>query len=445
MHGSGGEAVTKARALFGAGLAGAVLAVWRDLVPQFKSLGPWAFPAEIPFWPGAFARDLLAKYTLGIEGSLIMVAAGAIMGMRVAASMLVGSIIFYGVIGPILVERCIAQPGYRGIVSWVLWPATAMMVASGLLSFALKWRTVLRAFGGLGRLVGAAAESDRADPLAHVEVPASWFIGGTLAAGTACVLLGHWLFGITWWMGILAVLVTFFLSIVAARATGETDITPIGAMGKITQLVYGVVAPANITTNLMTASITSGAASHAADLLTDLKSGYLLGGNPRRQTISQLFGVVAGTIASVPAYLFVVQRDPGRLGSESLPAPSAKVWAGVAELLAKGIDALPSGALVAIAVGAALGIALTLLEEYAPKSWRPWLPSTTGLGIAGVIPAFNAIAMFAGALVAWLFARARPRDAEAYTVPVSSGLIAGESLMGVAIILALEIWKAVVG
>jgi len=445
MHGSGGEAVTKARALFAAGLTGAVVALWRDLVPQFKSLAAWAFPAEIPFWPGAFARDLLAKYTLGIEGSLIMVAAGAIMGMRVAASMLVGSIIFYGVIGPILVERGIAQPGYRGIVSWVLWPATAMMVASGLLSFALKWRTVLRAFGGLGRLVGGAAAADRADPLAHVEVPASWFVGGTLAAGAACVLLGHWLFAISWWMGILAVLVTFFLSIVAARATGETDITPIGAMGKITQLVYGVVAPANITTNLMTASITSGAASHAADLLTDLKSGYLLGGNPRRQTISQLFGVVAGTVASVPAYLFVVQRDPGRLGSESLPAPSAKVWAGVAELLAKGIDALPAGALLAIAVGAALGIALTLLEEFSPPSWRPWLPSTTGLGIAGVIPAFNAIAMFVGALLAWLFARARPRDAEAFTVPVSSGLIAGESLMGVAIILGLEVWKVFAG
>ena len=444
MHGAGGAAVTKARALFAAALLGAGVAVWRDLVAGIKAVAAWAFPAEIPLWPGAFARDLLVKYTLGIEGSLIMVAAGAIMGMRVAASMLVGSIIFYGVIGPMLVERGIAQPGYRGIVSWVLWPATAMMVASGLLSFALRWRTVLRAFGGLGRLVGGAT-ADRADPLAHVEVPASWFIGGTLAAGTACVLLGHWLFAITWWMGILAVLVTFFLSIVAARATGETDITPIGAMGKITQLVYGVVAPANVTTNLMTASITSGAASHAADLLTDLKSGYLLGGNPRRQTISQLFGVVAGTVSSVPAYLFVVQRDPGRLGSESLPAPSAKVWAGVAELLARGIDALPAGALVAIAVGTVLGVGLTLLEEFAPKSWRPWLPSTTGLGIAGVIPAFNAIAMFAGALLAWLFARARPRDAEAFTVPVSSGLIAGESLTGVAIILGLELWKAVAG
>ncbi|NBW97452.1 MAG: OPT family oligopeptide transporter [Planctomycetia bacterium] len=440
MHSEGGEAVAKARSLFGAATLGALVAAGRDLVAAIPAAAAWALPAEMPLGPGAFARDLLAKYTIGIEGSLIMVAAGAIMGMRVAASMLVGSVIFYGVVGPILVTRGIAQPGYRGIVSWVLWPATAMMVTSGLLSFALKWRTVLRAFGGLGKLVSGTAD-DGGDPLAHVEVPASWFIGGVLAAGTACVVLGHWLFDITWWMGILAVLVTFFLSIVAARATGETDITPIGAMGKITQLMYGVVAPQNVTTNLMTASITSGAASHAADLLTDLKSGYLLGGNPRSQTISQLFGVVAGTIVSVPAYLFVVQRAPERLGTEALPAPSAKVWAGVAELLAKGIDSLPKGALAAIAVGAAVGVALTLLEEYAPKPWRPWLPSTTGLGIAGVIPAFNAIAMFAGALVAWLFARARPRDAETFTVPVSSGLIAGESLMGVAIILGLELMR----
>ena len=441
MHSEGGEAVVKARSLFACGIVGAVVAVWRDLVAQVKDLAPYAFPAEIPFWPSAFGRDLLAKYTLGIEGSLIMVAAGAIMGMRVAASMLVGSIIFYGVIGPILVERGIAAPGYRGIVSWVLWPSTAMMVASGLLSFGLKWRTVARAFGGLSRLFGGESTADDDDPLAPIEVPASWFVVGTLAAGTACVILGHYLFGITWWMGILAVLVTFLLSIVAARATGETDITPIGAMGKITQLIYGVVAPSNITTNLMTASITSGAASHAADLLTDLKSGYLLGGNPRKQTISQFFGVLAGTFVSVPAYLFVVQRNPERLGSEALPAPSAKVWAGVAELLAKGIDSLPAGAREAIVVGAVLGIVLTLVEEFGPKSWRPWLPSTTGLGIAGVIPAFNSFAMFAGALAAWLFAKARPQAAETYTVPVSSGLIAGESLMGVAIILALELLK----
>ena len=43
-------------------------------------------------------------------------------------------------------------------------------------------------------------------------------------------------------MGVLAVVLTFFLALIASRATGETDITPTGAMGKITQLVFGVLA-----------------------------------------------------------------------------------------------------------------------------------------------------------------------------------------------------------
>lgn len=441
MHSEGGEAIVKARSLFGAGIIGAIVAFWRDAVAEISSLAKFAIPKEFPLIPGKLGHDLIEKYTIGIEGSLIMVAAGAIMGIRVGLSMLIGSLICYGVIGPILVENGIAKPGYRGIVSWVLWPSTAMMVTGGLLGFALKWRTVIRAFSGLTSIFGGkSAQND--DPLTHVEVPGSWFVWGTGISGLACIVLGHFIFGITWWMGLVAVLVTFLLSIVAARATGETDITPIGAMGKITQLIYGVLAPTNITTNLMTASITSGAASHAADLLTDLKSGHLLGGNPRKQTISQLFGVLAGTIVSVPAYMFVVQRDPSKLGSEALPAPAAKVWAGVAELLAKGIDSLPAGAKEAILIGAALGVVLTLLEEFTPKQYRKWIPSSTGLGIAGVIPAFNAISMFIGALIAWILSKASPQTDEKYTVAVSSGLIAGESLMGVGIILVIEILKA---
>ncbi len=440
MHSHSGDAAGKARSLFAAGVVGALVAAWRDgmaaLPARFHS---FAFPEKFPLFPGVNGRGLLDKYTIGVEGSMIMVAAGAIMGIRVGTSMLVGSVICYGVIGPVLVREAIVEPGYRGIVSWTLWPATAMMVSSGLLSFALRWRTVARAFRGFASVFSGAPSVT--DPLSHVEVPVSWFVVGAGASGLACMVLGHWLFGITWWMGLVAVLVTFLLSIVAARATGETDITPIGAMGKITQLLYGVLAPSSITINLMTASVTSGAASHAADLLTDLKSGYLLGGNPRKQTISQLFGVIAGTVISVPAYLFVVQRAPEKLTSGELPAPAARVWAGVAQLLAKGIDALPLGAVTAIAVGAALGVVLTLLEEFAPVRYRKWLPSTTGLGIAGVIPAFNAISMFSGALLAWCVRRISAQTDEKYTIAVSSGLIAGESLMAVAITLLSELLR----
>jgi uncharacterized oligopeptide transporter (OPT) family protein len=447
MHTAGAEAMAKAKSLFAAGIVGAVVAFWKlGLKPgalwfgektgfhEFgKRLADWELKESFPLFPSEYMRALHKEQTFGFEGSLIMIAAGAIMGIRVGVSLLVGAIIYYGIIGDYLIDYQVLPPD-TSIRSWTLWPATAMMVASGLLSFALRWKTALRAFRGLASVLGRGQKSH--DPLDAVEAPDSWFFGGTLVSGAVCVLLGYYLFGIQWWMGILAVLLTFVLSIVAARSTGETDMTPTGAMGKITQLTYGVIARSEITTNLMTASITAGAASHSADLLTDLKCGYLLGGNPRKQVISQLFGVLAGTLMCVPVYTIVVPLD--ELGGEEWSAPAAIVWAAVAKMMAKGIESLPAGAGYGMAVGAAIGMAITLLEEFSPKRFHKWIPSATGLGLAGVIPAFNSIPMFLGAFLAWLFSKWNKGLSEMYTVPVSSGLIAGESLMGVAIILTMK-------
>jgi uncharacterized oligopeptide transporter (OPT) family protein len=380
-------------------------------------------------------QRLLHRYTLGYEGSLIMVAAGAIMGIRVGVSLLIGAIIYYGPIAYFLYDhKIIEKEGYRGLITWTVWPATAMMVTSGLLAFAMRWRTVLRSFHSLANLF--SGDRGENDPLERIEVPGSWFVLGTALCTVACVILGHLFFAIDWWMSVLAVAMTFLLSIVAARATGETDITPIGAMGKITQLTYGVIAPSNMTTNLMTASITAGAASHSADLLTDLKAGYLLGGNPRKQTISQLFGVLAGTLFSVPVYAVIVSKE--KLESRELPAPAARAWEAVARLLANGIDALPKYALIAMVVGGLLGIVITLAESLLPKKYARWVPSATGLGISGVVPGFNAISMFLGALIAWVIEKGSPKLGEKYTITVSSGLIAGESLMAVGV----KLWDA---
>lgn len=444
MHTSGAQAVRKATALAWGAVVGAVIPLWKDALPLYgnwlaKKIGSpaigdavsrVAFPESIPLFPGG--QPLVEKLTLGFEGSSIMVAAGAIMGIRVGLSLLLGAVFFYGICGPILIEQQITDPGYgrHGINSWTLWPATAMMVTSGLLAFGMRWRTVLRSFRGISTIVTGRTSTDA---LAKIDVPGSWFVLGTTASGLACVVFGAWFFGISWWMGLLAVAVSFLLSIVAARATGETDVTPIGAMGKITQLMFGAVAPSNVQINLMTAGITAGAASHSADLLQDLKSGYLLGGNPRQQTISQLFGVLAGTLMCVPVYMLIVK--PEQLGGSEMPAPAAKVWAGVAEVLKGGFDQLPAGAKSAILWGGLAGIVLTLLEEFLPKHYRRFLPSATGLSIAGVVPAFNSISMFLGALIAWLLSKFSPKINEEYTIAVSSGLIAGESLMGVAVIM----------
>jgi uncharacterized oligopeptide transporter (OPT) family protein len=200
--------------------------------------------------------------------------------------------------------------------------------------------------------------------------------------------------------------------------------------------------PQNITANLMTANVTASIASSSADLLTDLKSGYLLGANPRKQFLAQFAGVFAGTLVAVPGfYLLVPTADV--LGGDKFPAPAAQVWRAVAELLGRGVHSLHPSALWAMAVGGLLGIAITLLERAFPKH-RHLIPSPTGLGLAFVIPAWNSISMFLGALIAWVIAKKRPETADAYTISVASGFIAGESILGVLIAVFGVLWDFVV-
>jgi uncharacterized oligopeptide transporter (OPT) family protein len=249
----------------------------------------------------------------------------------------------------------------------------------------------------------------------------------------------HFAFHVNPLMSLVAVAMTFFLSLVACRATGETDTTPIGAMGKITQLTYGFLAPANTIANLMTACITAGAAGSAADLLTDLKSGYLLGANPRKQFLAQFAGIFVGTAVVVPAFYLLVP-DATILGTDKYPAPAAMVWASVAKLLSNGIESLHPTARMAILIGGLVGAILPLVEAALPKKARAFMPSAMGLGLAMVIPGTNSVSMFLGAGIARIWEKRYALNAKNFLIPISSGLIAGESLVGVAVALLGALW-----
>jgi OPT family oligopeptide transporter len=432
LHAKGEEASDKARAMGIAGLFGALLSFFRD-----KGLKGHTIPGSLPF-PGAIKGYPLEKWTINFDMSALMIAAGAIIGWKISWSLLLGAVINYAVLAPWVSGMGaidMSHLGYSAIVKWSTWAGASIMVTSGLFMFALQWRTVLRAFGGMTNLFHSRPNT-AADPLAHIEVPSSWFLTGTAFAGLGCILVLHFSFQTSWWMGLVAVIMTFFLAVVAARATGESDITPIGAMGKITQLTFGILAPTNMTTNLMTASVTAGAAGSTADLLTDLKSGYLLGANPRQQFLAQFFGIFAGTLVVVPAF-YILVPNASVLGSDQWPAPSAQVWAAVARLLSGGIHSLHHTAQLGMLVGGLVGIVIPLLELSFPKH-RKYIPSAMGLGLSMVIPFYNSLSMFIGGFIAMILEKKNKVFAEKYIVPVSSGIIAGESLMGVGIAL----WNA---
>ena len=128
---------------------------------------------------------------------------------------------------------------FANINRWSVWPGATVLVVAGLMALAFQWRSLGRTFASI--FAGLSGGQREAGPIDHIEIPMRWFAVGFPIAGLLATLLLIWIFHIQWWMGLAAVVMTFFLAAVVARAGAETSINPIGAMGKVTQLTFGAL------------------------------------------------------------------------------------------------------------------------------------------------------------------------------------------------------------
>jgi putative OPT family oligopeptide transporter len=446
LHSHGGKGMRAAKAL---GIAGVIAAVDNFIHDGFAAIPKLAaFSSdtlctklnEFVFGPVWMSRTVMFSW------EPIFIASGAIMGMRVCISILLGSIVCWmGYVPALQQAGLIVHGGFKECVQWALWPGVSCMVFASLLNLILQWRISLRAFVDLGKMFSPRSKSPT--EMEAIETPMTWFAAGQLISLVALALLAHATFGMPYWQSVVAVVLSFALALVACRVTGETDTTPIGPMGKVTQLTFGVLDPGNMNVNLMSANITAGSAGSSADLLTDLKSGYLLGAHPRKQFIAQFSGIFIGTIVSVLAFTLIVGGNPKTIGSDQFPAPAAQTWAAVALALGKGFEALGPVKLWSIVTGGVAGVIFTVLPVLFPKQEK-YLPSASGFGLAWIFQWYYGVLFFLGAVIAWGFRKKSPAQAEEFTYPVASGVLAGGALMGVAIIFwqnGPEMWRKFLG
>lgn len=420
IYASGREAVVRVLVLLGAaGVAGLV-----KVLENAKVLGKLGLPGSV--MGGTVSSKNL---TFALEPNLLMVGVGSLIGLRGGISILLGGFIAYGILSPLALSNGWAEMGKPGdgwftqLNKWLLWPGVTMMVTASLTSFAFSWRSIARSFRR-NAAVGAVDEGD---------VPRNWFIRGLVVALVLSTVLQVLFFEINVFVAAFGVLISFLLAVVAGRVSGETNVTPVGAMGKVTQLLFGALAPGQVAPNLMAANVTGGAASQCADLMHDMKTGYLLGAMPRYQALVQVLGALAGATIGSAAYLILIPDPQTMLITDEWPAPAVATWKAVAEIFAKGFEAMPPATPMALLIGGLAGIALAILEKVASKKVRAFVPSASAIGLSFVLPMYNAISMFFGALLASVAGRFVPSWSARFLVVIAAGLIAGESLAGVGI------------
>ncbi|MEW6349234.1 MAG: OPT family oligopeptide transporter [Thermodesulfobacteriota bacterium] len=442
LHNGGGrEAVFKSRLLaISAGCSACIEALSDQAFMAYLGLKTLALPDYVDdflykYFVPKICDTPLRDLTVSIETSIVMVAAGGLMGIKTGLSLFVGACLNYLVLAPVLIKEGIIQGcGFKNITMWALWGGVAMMTTASLYSFFSKPEVILGSFRTMIRRREA-----KKDVLADIELPMWVFVGGIPIVAVVTVALGHAFFGIGYFMGLIAIPLAFLFTLIAVTSTALTSITPTGALGKLTQLTFSAAAPGNITTNIMTAGITAEVASNASNLLMDIKPGYMLGGKPRHQAMGHVLGILAGAAASVPVFYVLLNGDLSVLASERFPMPSAQIWAAVAKVLTQGLSFLHPSAKCAILVGATLGIVLEMINQRAQGRFPL---SGVGIGLAFVIPFHTCFGMFLGALFFWILKKAltEPRT-KLYRIfaenqeTLCAGAIAGGALSGIVLVL----------
>lgn len=430
-----------------------------------------------------FGTYLNDHYLWNFQPSPAYVGQGMIMGIATVSYMLIGCILGWGVLGPLALHKGWVDPNSdvhdweKGIQGWILWCSLSIMVADSLVSFIVitvksivKFIMVDDKAGLLNSLIDDSFDSMLLEEETHINnsrrntsvggrydtiklvnrdheheveskflVNCTTVVSGVIISTIMCVILIVFLFGreiIPIYAIIMALTLAFFLSILAIRALGETDLNPVSGIGKISQMIFAMIIPRTnksaILINLVAGGITEAGAQQAGDLMQDLKTGHLLGASPKAQFIAQLIGAMWSILMSV--LMYICYNKVYDIPNKQFRIPTAVVWIDCARLVTG--KELPEHALeCAMIFGCIFGI-MSFVKNCLRSYDLPWLiyiPSGIAVGV-GIFntPSFT-IARFIGGLVAhvWLKRTNGDFDAKTQMIVFSSGLVLGEGVCSI--------------
>ena len=439
---------------------------WMKLL-QFKILRmdqwagmkePWTFHERLDsyYYAAAAKANLYIPTILGTDIRTLglrltldaaMLGVGGLMGIVVATSCLLGAFINFVILAPIMIQAgdIVARVGPTGAIvpisrveivnQWSLWWGVTMMVVGSLVS--LFGRPEI--FKGLFK---RSAKSDGTDVLKHIEFPLWISAVGVPLFSVIGAWVSHTFFGVPWLLAFISLPLIFVLSVICTNSMALTSWTPTGALSKITQFSMGAIDRANPASNLIPAGMTGEIAANSANLLSDIKPGYMLGGKPRQQAVGHVIGIFAGAFACVPLFFLLFLppdangvRSVSTILSDTFAFPGALQWKGVAELIAKGVSTLPYSAVVSMIV-AAVSAATIEIARIITRGRFPLSSVSIGLGV--VLPPEATFAMWVGAMIFWVMKRKYPTEGTTGNrfwvdgmEPICAGLISGSALMGI--------------
>jgi putative OPT family oligopeptide transporter len=403
-----------------------------------------------------------AVFRLGTGFSLALVGAGYLMGIAAGVAILVGVIAGWGVALPILTAITPVPAGVDAqAFAMTLWRQQVRFIGAGTIAIAAVWtlgtlvpsiaRGLAASFGAARRTIGAAAIARTDRDIA----------GATLLALAAAALLGLFIIfmiflGADRWA--LALYGAFFAAVfgfLTAAACGYmagivgSSASPISGIGIIAVSLASLTllalpadgSPSPVAVALFITSAIVAIATISNDNLQDLKTGQLVEATPANQQIALIIGVLAGAVV-IPPLIDLLYRAYGFAGA--LPRPDMDPSKALAAPQATLMSAIANGVLghkldwTMIGFGFAFGAGLIVIDLVLKRTTTNLRLPALAAGIGLYLPASVSVTLVIGAVISWIAGRAlsqrsaeQKAAAEQRGVLLASGLIVGESLIGV--------------
>jgi putative OPT family oligopeptide transporter len=436
-------------------IGGAVAAVFNLLSSGFAI---FADSATLSFSLGG------AVFRLGTGFSLALVGAGYLMGIAAGVAILIGVIAGWGVALPILTAITPVPAGADAqAFAMTLWRQQVRFIGAGTIAIAAVWtlgtlvpsiaRGLATSFGAARRTIGAAP-IDRTD---------RDIAGPTLLALAAAALLGLFVIFMVflgpdrWALALYSAVFAAIFGFLTAAACGYmagivgSSASPISGIGIIAVSLASLTllalpaesSPGPVAVALFITSAIVAIATISNDNLQDLKTGQLVEATPAKQQIALIIGVFAGAVV-IPPLIDLLYRAYGFAGA--LPRPDMDPSKALAAPQATLMSAIANGVLghkldwTMISIGFAFGAALIVVDLILKRTTTNLRLPALAAGIGLYLPATVSVTLVIGAIISWLAQRAlsqrtpeQKAAAEQRGVLLASGLIVGESLIGVII------------
>ncbi|CAL5068990.1 unnamed protein product [Urochloa decumbens] len=404
--------------------------------------------------------------TLGLEAyknkfyfdfSATYVGVGMICPYIVNVSLLLGGIISWGVMWPLISTKkgswyseSLPDSSLHGLNGYKVFITIAVILGDGLYNFL---KVLIKSVCALitaynNRKANTLPVSDDGTPVPtktesfddkrRVElflkdqIPKAVALGGYVVLAVITIFCLPLIIPQLKWYHILAAYILApVLAFCNAYGCGLTDWSLASTYGKLAIFIIGAWAGAShggVLVGLAACGVMMSIVGTASDLMQDFKTGYLTLASPRSMFISQVIGTAMGcVIAPCVFWLFYKSFDIGASGG-AYPAPYTIMYRNMAILGVDGLSLLPKHCLTLCYIFFAVSFAINLIKDRVPEKVAKFIPIPMAAAIPFYLGPYFAIDMFLGSVILFFWEWKNKAKAESFGPAVASGLMCGDGL-----------------